>query len=308
MTLGLLLISLAIAPPLAPAPRTPAASANPAAQVVVLEGVVTAKAGGVTVPVQPGTLLDASDQLLVPPGAWVSLLLLANEHVVRLDDDVTLRVNELALFDAPKASRSMSEQLESLLTRAERRRLHERVTGFHASLSPARAMPSTASNQKPARESLGIADMGKGGGGIGSAKSSATMGGARGGPQAEKKQLKSTDLALDDESAATPPPASPSPPPPPREPTGASPKRAMPAGPRQPLVADDRLKLCLHENLPDTLKKQGVVRLKLRQVDGELQVILPLGVPTPSCVSAWAQPYAHDLTAKWTSLDVPLLK
>ena len=71
-----------------------------------------------------------SDVLLVPPEGFVVLRIRENEQVVRIDDDVELPVQQLAVLHAGAPGRSMTEQLEALLTTSEKTQLKERMMGW----------------------------------------------------------------------------------------------------------------------------------------------------------------------------------
>jgi hypothetical protein len=71
-----------------------------------------------------------SDVLLVPPEGFVVLRIRANDQVVRVDDDVELPVQQLAVLHAGAPGRSMTDQLEALLTTSEKTQLKERMMGW----------------------------------------------------------------------------------------------------------------------------------------------------------------------------------
>lgn len=131
-TLPLLVCALLAATP--PVQRTPPVK-DPVARVVALKGAVTAKtAGNAPIVVSVGTYFDADDTLEVGAGAWAAVVL-RNEHVVRLDDDVQLKLSEVALFNAAKASVDLQAQLNRLLQPDERKNANaERLIGWHAGL------------------------------------------------------------------------------------------------------------------------------------------------------------------------------
>lgn len=142
-----LLVLLAAAPPKPVAARTPPASATPAAQVLQGDGKVVGQVGSATFGLQAGTLLDAADVVQVPPGAWVALVLLQNGHAVRLDDDLSMAIKDLALFDAPAKGEPLEAQLNRLLTRAERTS-PDRLIGFHAGQAGANTVGPQAAEEE----------------------------------------------------------------------------------------------------------------------------------------------------------------
>ncbi len=282
-----LLLTLA-ALPAKPAPRPDAPAAPPVAQVLFRHGAVTIRsASGTEFVADDGVPLQLTDTVIVKVAAWVALALVDNQQVVRLDEDLELKVSELALLKAPKRSDPLSAQLDALFTSGEREG-RQRLIGWNAS--------QTAANTPAARRESESSPSG-------------------GGP----KILESVDDAP--EPTSPPPTPRPAPTPPPPAERQAQPKPERPAqSPKDsartkqrvqviPLAADDALRECLEGALtdlgPEVRKSQGagvVVRARLR--GDRLMVSLPSGLPTPSCAVEWFK--ARPVTAEWTRLTVPL--
>jgi hypothetical protein len=93
------------------------------------------RAGGRTYPATPGTALLRNDELVVPAGQLL-VVRLNNGYLVRLDDDVSLRVSQIVLIDAPRTPESIGSQLDRLLTKEEQGRA-ERIAGVHARMGGA---------------------------------------------------------------------------------------------------------------------------------------------------------------------------
>lgn len=335
-----LLLVLAIAPPLPPAPRAPAASGAPAAQVVVVQGNVEARAGKASFKLARGTLLEGTDVLTVSEGAWVALLLLNNGHVVRLDDDLTIAVDKLALFKAGPVKDDAQAQLDRLLSRREKEGLgNERLIGWHQGLAAANTLAAASAKEEESRperkraagsDGLGLVGSGPGGGGRGGGGFGKAPPGAPPPPTAQSAPL---------------PPAKAAPPPPPPPPTqggesdeavrrptghGAERKKAGPQAERReppaapsPAVAkadlddvagfavDVGLKRCVAEvaGALDAPVRQALgpaVKLRFRLSDDEVQVSTGGALPLHPCLAAWAQAHRAQLDATWKPLLVPL--
>ena len=71
--------------------------------------------GPVAVPVPHG-----AEEVRVGLGELLFVELVANRQVVRIDEDLELAVKDIALLDAKKSSQSAAQQLDALLTPAER--------------------------------------------------------------------------------------------------------------------------------------------------------------------------------------------
>jgi hypothetical protein len=331
-----LLLVLAVAPPLPPAPRSPAASATPAAQVLLVHGAVQLANGTKPVRVTRGTLLDRTDVVNVSEGAWVALVLLNNGHVVRLDDELNIAVEKLALFKAGPVKEDAQAQLDRLLTRREKEGLgSERLIGWHQGLSGANAMPPEAekkkerSNDGPPLGGLGLQGVGRGGGGRGEGYGAANRG-------LQQKPSPAPQKVAE----LPPPPASPAPPPAPApapgpseesakrsperrrlEPPGRPPadeEATVPGGalPRQPapkpaLAVDGSLEQCVAAAAKtagaEVLVALGpMVHVRFRLSGDEVQVSTAGALPPHACLAAWAETNRSRLTDTWVTLQVPL--
>ncbi|MDP1826094.1 MAG: hypothetical protein Q8L48_22705 [Archangium sp.] len=279
---------VASALPVAEVPRPGGPITDPAAQVLVTENAVTIDPGGGQKPFTAlnGMLLLRNDLVVVGPGAWVALVILGNEHVVRLDDDLALRVSDLALLNAPKQTRSPVQQLDTLLTRQERQRT-ERLIGWHASQTAANTQPVKAAPREEA------------------SKAKVKL-------QAAESQKRNDDDLIERDAPQKEVAPAPSPPPPGMGPAtgGGSNARPSPkpASPMPPSV-DAELSACVESavsawgaEVKAKLGKSVLVSAKLR--DGEVVVRLPLGLPAPACAAAYFK--QRGLSASWTNVAVPL--
>lgn len=92
-----------------------------------------------------GMPLLKSDELVVPLGEFL-VVALGNGYLVRIDEDLTMRVSDIVLLGAPPARESMAVQLDRLVSQAERtqaKRMNaERVAGVQSRASAAEAMPA----------------------------------------------------------------------------------------------------------------------------------------------------------------------
>ena len=298
---------VASALPVAEVARPTGPVKDPAAQVLLKENAVTIDPGGGQKAFQAlgGMLLQKSDLVVVGPGAWVVLVILGNEHVVRLDDDLALKVSELALLNAPKQTQSPVQQLDTLLTRQERQRT-ERLIGWHASQAAANTQPVKAAPRDEPE------------GGSGKLK-------AKGITESQKR---ADDDMLEGEAEekekvkVAPPPAPPPPPntlpargggspnapkPDPRPVKDSVLRKSMP--PDAPPPVDAELQTCVEAAVigwgAEVKAKLGKsVLVSARQRDGEVVVRLPLGLPAPACAVAYFT--RRGVGPGWTNVPVPL--
>lgn len=296
-----LMLTLAALPPVAPRPD--GAVAKPVAQVVIGSGEVTVtpeKDKTKAFKVLVGTPLQASDRVKVAPGAWVVLAILSNEQVVRLDDDLELKVGELALMGAPKAQRTIAEQLETLATVSERSAA-ERLIGWHASQAGASApsVESTRRSRDEPKKAKASVDGKKSDDGFVSEK------------EEVKQQLPSTEGG-GGRATGTPPPGAPSPmPAAPPAPPPPPPAAAVVPRDVAPLMTDAKLTACVDELVagwgPRVRKTLGKTLELSSRVNGETVLIrLPLGLPPSACVIAWVNEHRDSVPPTWTKLQVPL--
>lgn len=131
--------------------RPPGAPAEPVVAHVHLTGGSGARvrAGGAEFPAQPNLPLTPEDEISTPPGEFL-VLTLKNGYLVRIDEDLSLRVRDLVLLNAPPARESLAAQLDRLVTREERAQA-ERIAGSQARRSAAEAVPAQSS--APAKKS-----------------------------------------------------------------------------------------------------------------------------------------------------------
>jgi hypothetical protein len=98
------------------------------------------RAGSVEFAAQAGLPLIPSDEISTSPGEFL-VLALTNGYLVRIDEDLSLRVRDIVLLGAPPAPESFAAQLDRLVTREERARA-ERIAGSQARRSAADAVPA----------------------------------------------------------------------------------------------------------------------------------------------------------------------
>jgi hypothetical protein len=138
LLLGPPLIAVATAAPV----RPPAAGSGPVVARVHLCGGTGSlvRAGQTEFPAAPGLPLLRTDELRVPPSEFL-VVALDNGYLVRIDEDLTLRVSDIVLLGAPRTRQSLAEQLDRLVTREERAQA-ERLAGTQARRSAAESMPA----------------------------------------------------------------------------------------------------------------------------------------------------------------------
>lgn len=118
-----------------------AGSGEPAARVRLRGGTgahVKAETG-LEFPALAGTVLLRSDLLVVPSGEFLVVLIVGNGYLVRIDEDLTLRVGELVLLDAPATGESLASQLNRLVSKDELGRA-ERLAGTQSRVAAAEAI------------------------------------------------------------------------------------------------------------------------------------------------------------------------
>lgn len=281
-----LALTLAAAlPPLAEAKRPDGPVKDPLAAIIISSGqVVITPQGQRGFGASPGTRLGATDTIAVGARAWV-VLGLVNGHAVRLDDDLTLRVDQLALLKAPPPSTSLKQQFDKLVTEKEQDSAG-RLIGWNASQTAANVPSSVEGASKT------------------------------GGDGSEKKNQKELETVAKPAPRSTAPPT---PTPTPAETARPDPVSSAPTPPAPPkpgsigssgLAADATLTSCIVSTIEplgaDVKKLLGgkvVVRAKVR-AEGTLVVQLPLGVNTPACAASWFS--GKNLTAQWTEVTVTI--
>ena len=116
-----------------------AGSGRVVAHVALLGGPdCTVQANGKGFPATKGFPLIRSDELVVPPGEFM-VVNLTNGYLVRVDEDLTVAVSDLANLDAPPTHESLTAQLDRLVTAEEKGRA-ERIAGAQARLTAARTV------------------------------------------------------------------------------------------------------------------------------------------------------------------------
>ncbi len=92
---------------------------------------------------RPTMGLLRTDTVVVPASEFVIVHLTANNHLVRIDDDVSLRVSDIVLLHAPRTSESLSTQLDRMVS-SDEKRVAERIAGTYAGRSAGDAAPPEA--------------------------------------------------------------------------------------------------------------------------------------------------------------------
>lgn len=100
-----------------------------------------------------------TDTLVVPAGEFLIVHLVKNNHLVRVDDDVILKVTDIVLLNAPRTNESLAAQLDRMVS-IDEKRTAERIAGTYATRSAGEAAP-------PEMGGLGLRGTGAGGGGGG---------------------------------------------------------------------------------------------------------------------------------------------
>lgn len=234
-----------------------------------------------------GTLLLGTDNLKVPPDATVALRL-KNGHVVRLDDDLELRVDQIALFKAPAKKDDPATQLDLLFSAEEKTSGQARLMGWNAG--------QTAANVKSSSEVVARDE-------------------SRPAPKATQKSRNAADEAEARADLPSSPPAAPAPPPPALRlaPGGG----AMGGGGARggglavsALTSDEQLARCVADSLvvhgadfKRTL--HGHLTLHLRNTPQRLHLHFGNYLPVPACAKDWAEAHRSQISGS-VSVDVPV--
>lgn len=266
----------------------------PLAQVTLGSGAVTISTGKTSFPAMVGFALGAGDTLVLGRDAWVTLALATNDQVVRLDDELTLKVEALAMLKAAKQTRSYKEQLDALVTPQEREG-SLRLAGWHASPMAAN-VPQAGDGKAPDKKSEGPRKV------VAREENQTKPGGPRptGGKESERE----------DDAVVPPPPKRA-----PKDELSMTPKTMPPppppsAQPTPPAFALDAvLTACVDSELralgPEVKRALGTsVAVKARRREGTVQVRFGVGLMTPACVTAWVA--QHQVTEEWQSIVVPI--
>jgi hypothetical protein len=289
-----------------------AGSGETVAKVKLVGGTgVRIAAGTTSFAPRPTMPLVASDKIVVPAGEFVVVHLVRNNHLVRLDDDVTLRVADIVLLRAPAATESLSAQLERLVSRDEQRSA-ERIAGTYAGQAAGDAAPPQRTSKPAAgaphramrKQEMGNIDgliddntsgggLRSGGGGSGTGSGSGAGSGRIGGGGVG---------SAPPPAAAKPPPPPPAPAPAPPPPTPAPPAAAAapapstgasaPGAPPPPqntggtgiTFAHDELRACIKAELKRLGVKLPSLTLRLRVEAGKVKKVgMQGGLTTPAC-------------------------
>lgn len=150
------------------------AHAEDVAQVLAVDGTVNiTRASGAIVPADPRVGLERGDTVQTGEDGAV-ILLLSNSRLVRVDEELELKVGDIALLTSAKTTVPPAQQLDALLYPGEREHMRgiddaERIAGWQARLSAATAIPAQReARTAPGATSLAASGAGEGGGGAGS--------------------------------------------------------------------------------------------------------------------------------------------
>lgn len=270
----------------------------PAAKVLAGHGAVTVQLeSGSAVSAKHGLQLAAGDLLRVPVGGAVVIELLGNQHVVRIDEELELRVNELALFGAPRTTASVADQLAQALTAEEKKNLPARMTGWYANASAADVPAPTDEGDGSARPVQPPAPASK----------------PASPPTAPRDEAFGDKEAYGGRPAAQPPP---------KEQLSAERTHQAPpekkAGAAAPVPAwathadAKTLRTCLtgtlSKLLPNLQDRLGpTLELKYRPDGPGWRLALEGALPVPGCAVSWFRQHPPPRPAPgWTKLELPL--
>lgn len=106
-------------------------------------------ASGKSFPAAIGLPLLASDEMAIPVGEFL-LVALGNGHLVRIDEDLTMKVGEIVLLGVPPTRESLVAQLDRLLTKKELAQ-SERISGVQARRQAGDEMPVETSDRRQSK-------------------------------------------------------------------------------------------------------------------------------------------------------------
>ncbi len=134
-----------------------AGAAEDVAAVLAVQGAPDVEVRGAFIDATPGIALRGTDRVRTDEGESL-LLLLNNNRVVRIDEDLELRVDRLVLLREPPSTVPVKDQIDALILDAERGTLvgiadAERVAGWHARRAAATSVP--ANTARSARDDGG---------------------------------------------------------------------------------------------------------------------------------------------------------
>jgi len=276
---------------------------------------------GVAFAAQGGVPLLRTDTMQVPEGAFLVLELTDNHVVVRVDEDLTMRVGDLALLGAPAPSASVSDQLDRLLTSEDRQAYRDRMIGWH--ISPAAANVPSIRREVEAKEKRDEVVRASAERAASRAEATAKdqaaptrRGAAISGKGSKAKTRGGEPDSIDDlfDTLGHAPPA----------PKPAPPSKAPPAEPAPDeeapeldavgrlFTTDTALRACLAGHVasfgPRVQGNVTELELRYRLKGAALQLQLGQGLPTPACAQAWFDAHRAqlDATASWQTRKVPL--
>lgn len=302
--------------------------AGPVAHLRLATNDVKVWRGKASVPAAKDLPLSRTDEVDVPVGGVALVQIAGNGQVVRIDEDLRLAVSDLAALDAPKTSVGLRDQLDALLTPAERQaRGSQRMVGWF--VAPVAAQVRTGSGlklmddeeskvapetepvqdeveqKKPpipekreAPPSLGGKGTGPGGGGHGE---------GGGGPKDKLVSGEGVQRPANQPASAVP---SPKPAEPPA--TGGPMLPSPPPAPPTLMPPDEATRACLRAAVAALGEKAAKrlgdkVTVKLRRSGDHVVVFIQGAVPVDACVQAWADRQLAALPASgWAPLQVPL--
>jgi hypothetical protein len=249
--------------------------------------------GGATIAATAGAKLGSQDVVIVPANGFAVLHLLGNGHVVRLDDDLELRVGSLAMLKAKAKGQTLEDQLNRLLTRGERES-KDRLLGWHVSLEGARSAAPREEQRASSAESV-VKKLDTARPAPPSAPSPPPPSPKEGERASARAENKAKSLVDDDEGGpalertrAPAPPAMPS-----FGPGGGPAPMQGQAEERLALdpTAGSGLRACLQAHVQQlgigtASMYEGTFTVRARLFDGEVQLRLPDHSPAPACALA----------------------
>ncbi|MBW2699697.1 MAG: hypothetical protein JRF33_02670 [Deltaproteobacteria bacterium] len=98
-----------------------------------------------------GMWLTADDTIKVPSGGLAVVWLKNSNYLVRIADEVEMRIDDIFLLNAPPTERSMAEQIADLLTPDEQKNA-ERIVGWRAGMRGAETVGHKREKRKEEKE------------------------------------------------------------------------------------------------------------------------------------------------------------
>ncbi len=100
-----------------------------------------------------GMWLTADDTIKVPSGGLAVVWLKKSNYLVRIADEVEMRIDDIFLLNAPPTERSMAEQIADLLTPDEQKNA-ERIVGWRAGMRGAETVGHKREKRKEEKVAL----------------------------------------------------------------------------------------------------------------------------------------------------------